>query len=488
MAKTYQTRSLVGVRLVLASLLALGVADPSGAAGPDEGPLPWRVGGRRGFTVDAAAFPDSSGMSLDVYLRIPNGTLGALRRDAQGLARLRVTARLRGVFGGAGNQEQTQEFAIEPADSTGGFGKVIGLRFPSRPGVHRLFVRVDDVFSRRRGAFARVASGGRVEGEVRVAAALDGRELSDLEFLWTEREGGRATVFVRNGRTLLPNPERLYGLFAPELRAAFVARSEVERPWHWTTRALDGGGQAIATRESTVAATRVLRGGVVVDLSTKPAGGYELELRVWQEGGAPPLVRRARFSVAWQADSWLRNPREVQDDVHFLLGAEDEEAFALLSPGEQERYLDDFWAVRDPVPGTPENEARTKFLRRVDHANRSYTRPGLGKGMFSDMGRTYVRYGEPSEVVNQVIPTGDQTIDLIILQLIANEDREIGDVKSKGPGGDQRPFELWIYEGPIGLPPDADPAVAGRVLRKRIVFLFVDDVGVGDYRLRYTTE
>jgi len=87
-----------------------------------------------------------------------------------------------------------------------------------------------------------------------------------------------------------------------------------------------------------------------------------------------------------------------------------------------------------------------------------------------------------------VIPTGDQTVDLIISQIIANEDRAIGDVHAKGPGGDQRPFELWIYQGPIGLPPDADPSAAGRLRRKRLVFLFVDEHGVGDYRLRYTTE
>ena len=488
MTKAYRTRSRVGARLVLASMLALGVAGPSRAAGPDEGPLPWRVGGRGGFTVDAAAFPDSSGTSLDVYVRIPNGTLAALMRDAQGLARLRVTARLRNAFGGAGNREQTQEFAIEPVDSTGGYGKVIGLRFPARPGNHQLSVRVDDVLSRKHGALAWAASAARVEGEVRVAAPLDGLALSDIEFLWTEREGGRATVFERGGRTLLPDPERLYGRFAPELRAAFVARSGAERPWHWTARVLDGGGRAVATRDSTAVATRELLGGVAVDLSTAPAGGYDLELRVWQEGDAAPLVRRARFSVAWQADSWQRNPREVQDDVHFLLGADDEEAFALLSPGEQEHYLDEFWAVRDPVPGTRENEARTTFLQRVEHANRSYTRPGRGKGMFSDMGRAYVRYGEPSEVLNQVIPTGDQTVDLVISQIMANEDRAIGDVNAKGPGADQRPFELWIYQGPIGLPPDADPAAAGRVRRKRLVLLFVDELGVGDYRLRYTTE
>ena len=75
-----------------------------------------------------------------------------------------------------------------------------------------------------------------------------------------------------------------------------------------------------------------------------PAGGYDLELKVWQEGDAAPLVRRARFSVAWRVESWLRNPRDVEDEAHFLLEADDEEAFAALSPGEQERFLEDFWA------------------------------------------------------------------------------------------------------------------------------------------------
>ena len=488
MTKTLRTRPPAGARLVLALALSLAPAALARAAAPEVGPLPWRVAGAQGFTVDAAAFPESSGTTLDVYVRVPPGTLAGLSRDAQGLGRLRVVARLRGAFGGAQAQEQTQEFAIEPADSAAGFGKVVGLRFPARPGSHRLSVRVEDVLLRRRGSIGWVATSAHVEGEVHVAAPQGERELSDLEFVWTSRSGGPPTSFERGGRTLLPNPERMYGLFATGLEAAFSARAGSERPWHWKARVLDAGGRAIATRESTVAAARLLQGGVSADLSTEPAGAYDLEVRVWQEGDAAPLVRRGRFSVAWEPDSWLRNPRELQDDVHFLLSADDEEAFALLSPGEQERYLDDFWAARDPVPSTGENEARTTFLKRVAQANRIYSRPGLGKGMFSDMGRVYIRYGEPSEVVNQVIPTGDETLDQVISQIVENDERAIGDVNSKGPGGDLRPFELWIYEGETGLPPDADPKAAARPHRKRLVFLFVDEHGVGDYRLRYTTE
>jgi GWxTD domain-containing protein len=483
----YWTRPPAGARLALGLLLAAG---PAAAAAP-AGPLPWRAGGRVGITVDAAAFPDSAGTTLDVYVRVPPGTLAMLSRDSLGMGRLRLTASLRGAYGGAQSRELVQEFGIEPADSAWGMGRVVGLRFPARPGLLRLSVRVDDLLSRKGGlAYAgrRVPESTRLEGEVRVAPVEAGRQLSDPEFVWAVHAGGRGTTFERGGYTVLPNPERLYGLFAPEMRATFAARAAAERPWRWEARVLDGTGRVVASRESTGAASRELRGLVAVDVSTEPAGGYDLELKVWQEGDAAPVVRRARFSVAWRVESWLRNPRDVEDEAHFLLEAGDEETFAALSPGEQERFLEDFWRERDPSPGTGVNEARVTFLRRVERANQLYTRTGLGKGMFSDMGRVYIRYGEPSEVVNQVIPTGSETVDELVEELAANEERAVGDIQLKGPGADPRPFELWIYEGPVLPPPYADPEVSGRERRRRILFLFVDQLSTGDYRLRYTTE
>jgi GWxTD domain-containing protein len=227
---------------------------------------------------------------------------------------------------------------------------------------------------------------------------------------------------------------------------------------------------------------------VAFDVSKEPAGGYDLELKAWQEGDAGALLRRAHFSVAWQRDSWVRNPGDVSDEVHFLLQPAAEDSFALLQPGEQEQALEKFWRERDPTQESARNEARETFEQRVEYANRQYGRAGLGKGMFSDMGRTYIRYGEPSEIVHQVIPTGDDALDKVLEELEATEDRPVGDVPQKGLGGDPRPFELWIYEGVIGTPPDADPIAPQGTRHKRLLFLFVDEHGMGDYRLRYTTE
>jgi hypothetical protein len=110
--------------------------------------------------------------------------------------------------------------------------------------------------------------------------------------------------------------------------------------------------------------------------------------------------------------------------------------------------------------------------------------------MFSDMGRVFIRYGEPSEVLKQVIPTQDNTLAQVIRQLAVADSRVVGDVEDKMIGADMRPFEVWIYEGDIPLPVDADPSTMKqpRIRNRRLVFLFVDEQWVGDYRLRYSTE
>ena len=457
-----------------------------GEEGP--GPLPWRVGGDLGFTVDAAAFPDSAGERLDVYLRLPPATIANLEREGDD-ATLRVAVRLKSRFG-AKQHEAALEFGIGADDTSNGYGKVVMLRFPARPGGYRMQVRLEDARSQKRGIAyigRKVRRSTSVEGEVEVPDAEHGTRLSNIEFLWGEARG---LTFGVADSMRLPNPERLYGLLESQLRAQIRAnqsRADL-KPWHWRVSVLDAKGREVAVRESTQAASSWLRQDVAVDMSTEPAGAYQVEVRAGPEGEAP-VVRKAPFSVAWQRGYWERNPRDIEDEVHFLLEADDEEKFARLSPGEQEQFLDQFWRERDPTPLTAMNEARQEFLARVEHANQTWSRPGLGKGMFSDMGRVYIRHGEPDEILRQVIPAGDQTLTHLAQQLEISEDRPTGGVSSKGLGGDTRPFEVWVYDATRPQPITDKPSPASnRRSMKQKLFLFVDEHGYGDYRLRYNTE
>jgi GWxTD domain-containing protein len=478
----------VKTALAAAGLLALlaGVT----LAGP--APLPWRSTGKMGFAVDAAAFPESAGAMVEVYVRVPPATIAALHPDLEGGRRLSLGARLRGAFGG-NPQVTNQQIEITPADSGAGFGKVVLFRFRTRTGGHRLLVRVEDPNSKKRGIAymgRKVTEGSEVEGDFEVPAPRSGRSLSHLEFAWLEDSTSAPGAFARAGRRVIPNPERLFGLFATDLKAFYVVRGRPgdDRPWQARSRIIDHDGRIVAQRETTYAAASRFEGSITEDLTHEPAGGYALDLRVWQPGDTDTLAQSARWSLAWQPSSWFRSAREVEESVHFLLDTDTEESFALMNQGEQESFLEAFWLKRDPTPGTGRNEAREEFLRRIVLANRAYGRTGPMAGMFSDMGRVFIRYGEPSEVMKQVIPSGDNTLLQAIKELSLSEDRDIGDVHQKGLGGDIRPYEVWIYEGEIPLPYDADPSVERSNRRRRLVFLFVDDNGTGDFRLRFSTE
>jgi len=476
-----------GARLAVCGLLL--AAAPAFAEHPDErGPLPWREGGRTGFTLDAAAFPDSGGFTLDLFVRIPPSTLDQLARDTTGIRRLLISAEVRNSAPPKTHRAQ-RVLEVSPADTANGFGKVVVLRFPTRPGNQKVSVKIADSLSHKVGLIyhGKVLESVKVEGQFGVGFPRQGIRLSDPEFVWMEVEGASGTVFSRSGPGLLPNPERLYGAFARELKAYFEARtvSDTSRAWRWSARVLDTKGTLLAKRDSTSEGVS-LAALATFDISRYPAGSYVLEIAAACDGETE-VTRKARFSVGWKAETWFTNPRDILDVVHLLLTSDPEDAFALMQPGEQERFLEDFWLPRDPTPGTDRNERRDEFLARIAQAERTYGRYGLHRGMFSDMGRVYIRYGEPTEVYRQVIPAGDNTLLQVVRSLELTEDRPVGDVEQKGPGGDMRAYEVWVYEGMIPPPPDAAPdAMQNR--RRRLVFLFVDEQGLGDYTLRYSTE
>jgi len=492
-------RSLTGARcrVLGAACLALsllGLAPPATAVERQEGPPPWRLGGRTGFSCDAAAFPDSVGQHLEVYLRVPPATLRALALDEGGSAMLRASVSVRTRAKGGDPVESVQQFSIDPADTLQGQGRVLLFRFPVVPGRCRIDARLEDLFSHRPGlAYSATSRTLRTElrGEIDVPKPQAGRDLSDLEFIWPVAGRSPGMAFVRDGQSRIPNPDRLYGLYATQVEAAFKARARSgdERPWRYVVRVLDDSGRVVAQQESTAVAGRFMSGGVKFDLSAERAGSYDLDARVWQEGDAGAITRRARFSMGWSFETWNRNSADIADEVHFLLEKEEEERFAVIQPGEQERMIEEFWRKRDPTPETAMNEAYLTFRERVEHANAHYSQHGIAKGMFSDMGRVYIRYGEPFDILRQVIPAGDQTLTRALQAIILSEERAMGDVNQKGPGGDQRPFEVWLYEGDIPTPFDVEPGLTpGYIAKRKLLFLFVDEQGLGTYTLRYSTE
>jgi GWxTD domain-containing protein len=99
------------------------------------------------------------------------------------------------------------------------------------------------------------------------------------------------------------------------------------------------------------------------------------------------------------------------------------------------RFMTDFWQKRDPTPGTPANEFREDYSKRLEATRRLYSTQMAPHGYESDRGRVLLSYGKPDEI-----------------------DRHPHDVNT-------RPYEVWSYS------------------RSQYYFVFIDRAGTGDYRL-----
>jgi len=89
-------------------------------------------------------------------------------------------------------------------------------------------------------------------------------------------------------------------------------------------------------------------------------------------------------------ENWPESP------VRYLLTAEQKKQYAALSAAAQrEAFVNSFWAAFDPTPGTPQNEFRAEFERRVAFADATFsTDKSLGGA--TDRGAIFTFLGPPT--------------------------------------------------------------------------------------------
>jgi GWxTD domain-containing protein len=85
--------------------------------------------------------------------------------------------------------------------------------------------------------------------------------------------------------------------------------------------------------------------------------------------------------------------------VEHISSDEETAAFERLKTDEErERFVEQFWARRDPTPGTPANEFKEEHYRRISYANQHFRTAAGTPGWRTDRGRMYIIYGPPDEI------------------------------------------------------------------------------------------
>jgi len=91
--------------------------------------------------------------------------------------------------------------------------------------------------------------------------------------------------------------------------------------------------------------------------------------------------------------------QEFYDEVKIIMTPEEEEIFFRLeSDIQRDEFLRRFWRVRDPSVGTPRNEYKEEYERRLEHVEKHYGRGTPRQGRDTDRGRMYLLLGEPMNI------------------------------------------------------------------------------------------
>lgn len=183
--------------------------------------------------------------------------------------------------------------------------------------------------------------------------------------------------------------------------------------------------------------TRQLR---QVSLKGYKAGEYTLEVNLRGRRYKRIDTKIRDFVIEWTQDALLQNDfKTALEQLSLIAEADELDGMKKLTVQEERMgAFDQFWLQRDPSPGTPENEVKNEFYRRIAVANRNFAFMRRD-GWRTDRGRVFVRHGEPDQVDDYPVSV------------------------------ESAPYQEWHYYQ------------NGRYRK----FTFVDETGDGDFKLVY---
>jgi len=498
---------------VIAGVILAGIW-PKFGEDPLENQFPLEAKGNLHFQTDAVLFFQDEAPALEVLVAIPSDKLGSIEGtdslhvevgvamlDHDGEVRARYRTEMKMTFPEPDSTES--EFPVP--------GRWVRLRPPWFPGTAGLEVRVEDLTRVKRGLFdhatgkhpygvaaARLPlSGGR---QLPADQALDEDRfvdvsLSGILFVWGQAESPETsgTGMSRIRSQLRPNPYRYYGLFQPVMTAYWERYRVPAETGLGPGDEVDLVMKIVSLSSDEEVYVQTERVGITeepgwdlkrVDVSSLLSGSYRLEVEM--RDGEIILDRTASpFQVLWERSRWVVDAESLQRYARVLLDPSEYEEFEFLDRGGRESFLRAFWNRHHPTSPGQSNPLERKFLDRVRQANDRYS--SFQPGIESDRGRVHIRYGQPDEVTLNLNPQDRELLYFILPGEIEDFDTDpeasLRQTKRRSPL-DNSAYEIWEYDvRGDPLIPDYGQVATDSGLK----FIFVDELGFGDYHLVYTT-
>jgi GWxTD domain-containing protein len=88
----------------------------------------------------------------------------------------------------------------------------------------------------------------------------------------------------------------------------------------------------------------------------------------------------------------------LERDVAYIITKDERDAFLkLTSDDEREKFMQEFWEIRNPTPGSPSNSYKDEIYQRIAFADSRFGAGSNLEGWRTDRGRTYITLGAPQQ-------------------------------------------------------------------------------------------
>lgn len=388
---------------------------------------------RSRFFADFATFNAGDHNRLEVYYKIFNDGLHYVKKGDKYVANYEINVIVLG--------EKDQQITAQSVDKTyvlddyeltqsqKGF-LVNQISLDIAPGRYGLICKLVDHNSKD------VST---VESKIDSPVFAPGASLSDIEFLQDVKNVGDDSRFLKHGKAAVPSVERTFdneeqplGFYVEAYVGDYLNQNLTLR-WDVSRKHSDTdttGTLPVTASDSVVAVTDF------ISLASLSPGEYELTLDLLS--GAKPIASRSiGFFIKWSIASLVKNDFDYAvEQLKYVTTKDEREKLRNAPDSLRLKEFNALWASKDPTPGTPQNELRDEYYRRIRYANQYYH--GINReGWQTDRGMVYIKYGEPDQI-----------------------DRHPFELERK-------PYQIWYYYA------------------QRRIFVFEDTRGDGDYQLQY---
>lgn len=232
---------------------------------------------------------------------------------------------------------------------------------------------------------------------------------------------------------VVPNVERVISDQREPIYIYYEAYPYQADSLHVYARLLDSRGEIVRELHLVREAIQpITRDFLKIPLTDLPVGRYVFEMQI--SSGDKTALKGTNFRIQMSG-----LPGAVPDlptairQLRYIAKSSTIKRIQNAPPKEQEQMFKDFWTQRDPSPDTEENELLQEYYYRIDRANTLFG--SFRDGWETDRGEVFIRFGPPDEVERHPYEF------------------------------DTRPYEIWYYYD----------------TQRR--FIFVDEMGYGEYRL-----